>query len=232
MDIRLKARVAGLGLAALALLAAAGQAAAAPINMPIVSGAQWKSSDAAPVGWQMPGFDDSAWANAYAPYPNPITTPADLANGPTSAQLMWHFTGPNPTGQNGPVEAWFRYNFTLAIAPDSLPLLGQALLLADDDFELYVNGQLVPFFGPTSLAARGENPVFADFSSMLANGDNVIAIHAVDNSLAAPGDLLFEWLYFDGRIHTVPEPGSCALILGGASWWLVRRRARRPAEGR
>ena len=43
------------------------------------------------------------------------------------------------TGSN---EAFFRYTFFLNLQVDSLPLIAQALVQVDDDYDLYVNGIL------------------------------------------------------------------------------------------
>lgn len=196
-------------------------AQAAPIDMSIVSGSAWRSTDVATAGWTTIGFDDSAWAQARAPYPNGTTTPQDIADGPSAAQLMWHFPGTDtPTGMNGPNEAWFRYSFDLALTPDALPLIAQALIIADDDFELYVNGVLYSFAGPTALDANKRPngqplPLLVDFGHLLQNGANVLAIHAADGALGNPSDRLNEYVYFEGSITSIPEPGSAALLLFG-----------------
>lgn len=196
-------------------------AQAAPIHMPIVSDSSWRSSSSAPAGWEAPGFDDSGWSQAYAPYPNSVTTPADIAGGPSAAELMWHWTGTAaPDGRSGPNQAWFRYTFDLNITPSSLPLLARALIIADDEFEFFVNGTLYDFGKSTALDdnMRGNgqpNPLLADFSDLLVDGTNVLAIHAADGSLANPGNRAFEYVYFEGRIETIPEPGSVALLLSG-----------------
>lgn len=194
---------------------------AAPINLSIVSGSDWRSTSTEQAGWTGTSFDDSAWAHAYAPYPNNATTPFDIVQEPTSAQLMWHWTSTDvPTGRNGPNEAWFRYTFNLDLTPSSLPLLGQALVIADDDFELFINGTKYNFGKSTAL---GDNtrpngqprPLFADFGNLLQNGTNVFAIHAADYSLTDPSNSVYEYAFFDAEIRTVPEPTSAALILSG-----------------
>lgn len=219
---------------ALVCLAHMPAAHAAPVNISIVSGIEWRSAESVPADWASPTFDDSGWGQAYAPYPNDITTPADIAGGPSAAQLMWHWLRPDqPTGSNGPTQAWFRYTFNLALTPDALPLLAQALVIADDEFELFVNGMLYDFGRSTALDnnLRGNGqplPLLADFSSMLRNGTNVLAIHAADNALGAPSDRENEYVYFEGRVLTVPEPGSMALMaLGMLCWMGVVARARR-----
>lgn len=213
-------------------------AQAEPVNMTIVSGSSWRSADAVPTDWASRTFDDSAWSAAYAPYPNPVTRPSDIAAG-TAAELMWHWTSPSaPTGSNGPLSAWFRYSFNLNLAPDSLPLIGQALIIADDNFEFFVNGQRYEFGVPTELALNQRSngqprPLLADFTSMLVNGTNVLAIHAADGgSLSAPTEKVYEYVYFDGGVRTVgviPEPSQMAMLLAGLVgllWTSARGKAR------
>lgn len=220
-------------IATVALLCVA-HAHAAPINLKIVSGSAWRSTDMAPSDWNTVLFDDSAWRHAYAPYPNNKTRPADIVNGATAAQLMWDWPGPGvPDGRNGPNEAWFRYSFDVAFGPDSLPLLAQAYVIADDDFELFVNGVKYNFAGPTALDKNKRlndqpMPLLADFTRLLRDGTNVLAIHAANGSLAAPSGLLNEYVFFDGKVVTVPEPGTMALLLfGTVCMTATLRRARR-----
>lgn len=206
-------------LTAAMTFACALHAQAAPVDISIVSGSAWRSTDAAPSGWAGTTFDDSAWSQAFAPYPNALTTPDDIAGEPSAAALMWHWPSANaPDGASGPNEAWFRYTFELALTPGALPLAAQALIIADDEFELFINGQLYDFGRSTALddnmRSNGQPlPLLVDFASLLRNGTNVLAIHAADNSLANPADRLYEYVYFEGSIATIPEPGSIALLL-------------------
>lgn len=207
---------------------------AAPVNISIVSGIEWRSAESVPADWASTTFDDSGWRQAYAPYPNDVTTPADIAGGPSAATLMWHWPRPDqPSGSNGPTQAWFRYTFNLALTPDALPLIAQALVIADDEFELFVNGMLYDFGRSSALDdnMRGNGqplPLLADFTGMLRNGSNVLAIHAADNALDNPGDREYEYVYFEGMVRTVPEPGSAALMaLGMLGLMGAAARARR-----
>jgi hypothetical protein len=69
------------------LLATALPAAAPALR--IVSGSDWSSTGNDPGGleWTQPGFDDSDWAPAFAPYPNP--TPAERYLTDSPAEYMW-----------------------------------------------------------------------------------------------------------------------------------------------
>lgn len=187
------------------VLACLGSAASAgePVHLDIVSGTAWRAvGTAPPSNWTSPDFNDSGWSRAYAPFPNPGTTPALIANGPTKAQLMWFWDKPTlPTATSGPDNAWFRYTFMLELSPSQLPIIAQALIIADDDFELFVNGRRYPFVGPTVLSAnrRANNqprPLLADFTNMLRNGKNVLAIHATNL-------ILYKWMFVDAKIRSV-----------------------------
>lgn len=199
----------------------AAHAQAAPIHLSVVSGNNWRSSATEQAGWTDAGFNDQAWDHAYAPYPNPGTTPFDIVEEPTPAQLMWHWPSADvPNGRNGVNQAWFRYTFDLALTPSSRPLIAQAFVIADDEFELFINGKKYDFGGSTALAKHQRPnkqplPLFADFGSFLQNGTNVFAIHAADGSLLDPRNEYFEYVFFDADIRTVPEPTSPALLFSG-----------------
>lgn len=221
---------------AFALLAGLGGSLhAAPINLSILSGSNWLSTTSPGAGdaWTTAAFDDSSWISAFAPYPNSITTPNDIVPG-TSAQLMWYWNKPTPpTGGSGPNEAFFRFNFNLPVTA-SLPLLAQAMVIADDVFEMYVNGTLVKIEDLDGNQGPGGKPipVFIDFTSNLQVGDNVIAIRAFDGSLVGgPSNRGLEWLFFDGVIASVsvPEP-STPLLLGAALVGLAFARRKRSVQ--
>lgn len=199
----------------------AGQAFAAAINLHIVSDNTWRSSDTAPVGWEQVAFNDSAWSNARAPYPNDRATPGGVLPG-TLAQFMWHDPLGTSDGQRGPNEVFLRKTFTLNLAADSLPILGQALIDADDDFEFFVNGARVILDASGGLNLP---PKFVDFTSKLVTGLNVFAVHAVDggfegvdasgNPIGHGFGNILEWVLVDSRIVTVPEPLTSLLLLTG-----------------
>jgi len=192
---------------------------AAPINMNIQSGSSWLTTTTESAGWTTASFDDSAWINAYAPYPN-VFTPQSITLPGTTAEYMWYWDSASaPNGSIGSDIAFFRYNFNLSLAPDSLPLIGQGFVAADDNFEFYVNGTQLLSSNPS---INDINPAhFVDFSSLLQNGDNVLSIKAED--LGG-----FEWAFFDGIIKTtvaVPEPGTIVLLsLGMLGMYSNRKR--------
>ncbi len=45
------------------------------VTTKILSDNTWRSYNSYQPGWEMPGFDDSGWRNAHAPYPHPLIDP-------------------------------------------------------------------------------------------------------------------------------------------------------------
>ncbi len=179
-------------------------AVANPINMNILSDGSWLASDVGAAGWQQLGFDDSGWVAARAPYPN---NPGIAGS---AAQPIWYDPTSSSNGTTGVTTAFFRRSFNLDIQPDSLPLIGQALLGVDDDYAFYVNGHLALLNNDGGFADLVQ---FVDFTNLLVNGTNVFAIEAVDGEWGNAHDRLFERVAFDARITTIPEP-SMPLIVG------------------
>lgn len=194
--------------ATLILMAFARTGAAAPIDLNIVTNGAWRASATYQTNWASTSFDDSSWSFARSPYPNP-RTPAEVLGGPTAAQAIWYDPTGTSDGTQGPNDAYFRYTFNLAITPDSLPLIGQGLFNADDDYDLYVNGSLV---FSNHDGGYADTVDFVDFTKYLINGQNVIAIEARDGSWNQPYDRLNERVLVDARIETVPEPTALALL--------------------
>ncbi len=197
---------------------------ALPINLHITSSSDWLATDTDPgAGWTDVGFNDSTWINASAPYQGLPNTPGDVLPG-TSAEFMWYWDASYPAdGRSGPGIAWFRYEFTLDLALDSLPLIAQALMTVDDDFDLYVNGQFI--LGDHDHGGA-DDLFFVDFTSELQNGANVLAIRGIDGWSDTTGqDRLYERVLFDGQISTVPEPTTFALLgIGLAGLGVILRR--------
>jgi len=208
------------------LCAAACSALAAPTTtaLTIVSDASWRSSATFAPNWATVGFDDSAWSFARAPYPS-ITPVATLIGG-SAAQMMWHDPTASSNGTTGAIQTWYRRSFTLDLSSDMLPPLGHAIVFADDDFEFFVNGNLVYVDADGGAPAV---PHFIDFSPFLVNGHNVLAIHAVDGALSNPYDRLYEYVLVDAVVRTVaavPEPSTVALMLCGFAGVSVAARRR------
>lgn len=181
----------------------------APIDLSIISGTNWLSSDTFQDRWQTVGFDDTRWESARSPYPNPTDETTLIPD--TKAEFMWYDPYRTSDGTTGSNEAFFRFSFNLTL-DDSLPLVAQAFVNADDDYEFYVNGDLVAFNKDGGYADVVD---FVDFRSSLINGTNVFAIHAVDGGWYNPRDRLYERVLFDGVITTVSEPATLLLMLSG-----------------
>jgi len=164
----------------------------------VVSGSHWRASDTIESDWETIGFDDSSWSFAHAPYPN-ITPVTDLIPG-TNAEYMWYDPESTSNGKQGPIEAFFRYTFNLDPEPRNLPLFGNVLLNADDDLEFYVNGQLVFADDDGDLPETVDLVHAVDFSDYLTAGINVLAIRAVDGSLASPRDWVYERVLVEAKI--------------------------------
>jgi hypothetical protein len=148
-------------------------------------------------GWTTLGFDDSSWRNAsedkmkgWVSGPDPVL---DLA--------IWDNPSGNPVGPySGPDQAWFRKEIVLTTPVVS----ATALLVVDDNFDFYINNQLV-----ASNWDNLANGFTYDLAPYLQTGSNIIAIHGAD----AGG---CEWLAFNGNITTAPT----ATPIPGAVWLL------------
>lgn len=200
---------------------------ATPIDMSIRSGSGWLATTDPGAGsdWTTAGFNDDTWISAYAPYPNDVVTPDDIRPG-TLAEFMWYWDSEvPPTGWNGPETAYFRYNFFLDPAFD-IPIAAQAAVIADDVFQMYVNGHFVAMEDLDGNQDENGIPIFrlVDFTQWLLPGDNVIAIQAWDGNIADGAfDRGYELVFFDGRIRSIPEPGSLSLLALGIALTAFRR---------
>ncbi|MFO1318501.1 MAG: hypothetical protein U1F52_02700 [Burkholderiales bacterium] len=167
------------------------------IDIHIVSGSTWRTSAVEVAGWETTTFDDSGWASARSPYPG-ITSPQSLMPG-TLAEPIWHDPTASSNGMSGPDTAFLRYSFSIASETD-LPVNAIASVNADDDYRLFVNGQLV------HENADGGNPDLVDqvdVSSYLRTGLNTFAVMASDGSLDHAYERFYERVLFDAHIQTV-----------------------------
>ena len=161
--------------------------------MKVLSDNTWKSYDTLQTCWETPGFDDSGWRNAYAPYPNKDHPTAWIPD--TEAIFMWDYPDHSPTvpnGTDGPCEAWFRKTFTLDCYPSNV-VSASVVVGADDDFDFYVNGVLVHSdWDGIAWSA----PFTIDIKPYLVKGENVFAMYAKDSHSG------HEWALVDVTIET------------------------------
>jgi hypothetical protein len=195
------------------------------ISLSIISGLNWVvANNPGPncpandcLLWTTIDYDDSTWVSPMLSKTNGATTLDDVLPG-TKAQFMWH--------PSNDIVAYFRYKFTLDATSRTLPLLAEAFVGADDNYELWVNGNFV-INGVLAEHLEGITwlPQIADITPYLQAGPNVIAIRANDGScksfdpetrlcsrvpFAPDGtynandfSLGFKNLFFDGIIQTI-----------------------------
>ncbi len=152
----------------LVLLLAFSTSVGAQTVFEIKSDATWKVSSTFQAGWNDAGFNDAAWANTIAPSPN-VVPGYPVAQG---GQSMWM----NPYEDTIYCRKSFQLK-TLGLncveAFDSSGLTSLAQISADNEYELYVNGQLAG-------QASNSNINIHNLYPLLRIGENVIAIKAID----------------------------------------------------
>jgi len=192
--------------------------------------------------WLQGIFNRSEGDAAWLPY-QARTTNTMWACGP-GASLCKNANG-LITGVDGPTQAFFALDFS--IEPTTRAAFARMQIIADDYFELYVNGQFVR----DGLLDLIGGPVSVDFLQFLHDGENVLAIRAMDGHLKqagldcnsgaylggpftevsthlgqfCKGNRANESLNINGRV-VVPEPGPLSIVaLGVAGVVLSRRRS-------
>jgi len=121
----------------------------------------------------------------------------------TSADHIWHDPESKSDGSTGSNEAFFRLKFNLEFPTEvGTPIagVGIARISVDDDYELYINGELV-LENKDNGFADVVNKI--DFTPYLRNGENILAIHAVDGGWDEPRDRLYERVLFDAYIYSI-----------------------------
>ncbi|WP_157292610.1 hypothetical protein [endosymbiont of Ridgeia piscesae] len=134
--------------------------------------------DSAGPAWTQAGFDDSGWRNAKAPtefypwYGNPP--------GPELEVFMWDCPQGCTSYNNGPDEAFFRYQFSL-----DRPLLAATVKFdVNDEFQLYINGTLAYI----DLTGGANQTGWIDVTSYLNQGENTLAMRAWDGDMCSVFD--------------------------------------------
>ncbi|MBU0609644.1 MAG: hypothetical protein KKI08_17285, partial [Armatimonadetes bacterium] len=151
-----------------------------PMPRPVAK--RWRCSTTAAEGWNAPGYDASAWVPVTYDIPEGYPswmTPEQQAR----HRFMWH-----PGGANRMHPVYFRRSLYL----DEKPGAARLKVCADDQFRLFVNGELI---GEEDHA--GQTRTY-DVAEVLNPGANVIAVEATDVApwgygLLVVGEITQEW---------------------------------------
>jgi hypothetical protein len=177
----------------------------------IATDSSWKvtATDPNPSNWfSSTTFDDSAWQNATELYDlNALGYPQW-----SPAKGIW-----TDDGQFSLNDAmWARFTFNL----DSVPLSALLTNGFDDDGDLYINGTQV-----VNDHNGSANNSFADITSYLVAGNNLIAYMVTDN-WQVWGHQHSSWVHVEAVAAAVPEPEIYAMLgVGlGLMGWVGRRR--------
>ncbi|THV01133.1 hypothetical protein K435DRAFT_963675 [Dendrothele bispora CBS 962.96] len=150
----------------------------------IVSDLSWRVSASLPSGWEQPGFDDSSWEAVISEGTYPTQDPDNYGtvsiagvNPLSYAQAHWIWTSENPKTLG--TRALRR---TLDLPPGNTNASGQVLIVADDEYSLYVNGHFVG----TGMAF----PTVQRFNISNIQGPRVVvAVYAVNTNPTQAGVL-------------------------------------------
>jgi hypothetical protein len=160
-------------------------------NLEIVSDSTWKTIDSAPTGWKEISFDDTDWMLSEAPWPGFLAWYSPIDYG------MWDPAEEDWGRYSGSSEAYFRKTFTLNGAPSGEIISAVFQINVDNTYELYINGL---FVGSDDNWRDMET---YDVKNFLQWGENVIAIHAIDEGSYEGVSLKFE---VETRPTTTPTP--------------------------
>jgi hypothetical protein len=159
-------------------------------------GADWVAGAGAPFGWTATDYDDARWL----PTTSPGMGACDRQFDPfllKRAMEWWEVEGSQSMWSDGEEQAVaLRRTFSI---PDDVEMWDARItVLADDDFRLWVNGQLAA----TERDRLAGPDTQVDVTTLLVPGQNVIALQAEDTS---PDGCRGVWLNA-GMRYGVPDP--------------------------
>lgn len=217
------------GLALCAINANAGV-----VSYDISGSTKWRTTEDVLLGQQW-GIGNFQWTDGVA-----ATAPYGYAGTTTLNQnrMMWGCGVSGslcPDGVNagtGPTQVFFGYSFF--IKPGAT-FSGTAAIIADDFFDLVINGQevLAATLDGNQDANKQPVPLIVDLTQYLHEGNNVLAIRAMDGYLESAdqcalrgtdwqsvssnlgnfceGNRDNEYMFVSGSVTVVPEPGALSL---------------------
>jgi len=240
--------VAGLALCA-------PQAQAGVLTYDISGGTQWRTTTDPLLGaqWSIGNFQQTDGIAAWAPYGNSATTTLN------SNRMMWNCGSDGALcpgggdGGKGPTEVFFGYSLFIK---HGATFGGAAALIADDFFDLVINGRevLADTLDGNQDGSGQPVPLVVDLTPYLQEGDNVLALRAMDGYLESTIDCASrgsgfelvssnlgnfckgnrgnEYMFVSGSVVTVvPEPGALSLVgMAIAGLGVARRRLIRASE--
>lgn len=224
-------RRSALGYAAVAGVALSlGSPVASALTMQVETrlGVGWLATDTAPSSdWTSAGYDTSRWIEpTLLTGLEAISPPQSLIPGTTARQLWLG----NSDGTGSPNEIWMRLEFGIGSIDAGQVLNALARVQVDDDYQLFVNGISAILNNDQGYADKVQ---YASFGSLLlADNQNVIAIHAVDGGWGNPSDRSYQDVLMDLTISSdpisVPEPTTLSLLVMGLLFhtrqWAARAR--------
>lgn len=167
-----------------------------PLTGTIMTDTGWKSAAASATGWSDTTYNDLGWTAAAA-----TESCLDLTSawvGTTGGSLIWLPTATDTA------EGYFRKSFYLL----DKPTIATAVIVAFNDYELYVNGALV---GSNADGMADYPAEVYDIAPLLTTEVNTVAIKVTGGEAGCEG--LFFALRFDdaAALKPVPVEGRWAL---------------------
>jgi len=157
--------------------------------------------------WSMGILSAEEWGAEWIGHAEAYPEPDAPEEAVTLAESQWIWSaGGDPRAEAPQGTRYFRA--VLDVPEDATGLRGRAILTADDQFVLWVNGRQVAESGRGGLAWR--TPVGAYLTPVLRPGRNVVAA-AATNASAGPAGLA-------GAFRVAWDGGQGATLLTDASW--------------